>query len=333
MADETILYLDEVPGELERLFRERKPAGFRLSFWSEMDSQAREESLHAADYVLVAARKFGSDLIEEAARTRLIQKTGIGTDNIDCRAAAARCIPVANTPGGNARSVAELTILLILALYRKLLALDAATRRGEWPMWELRPTSFEMDGKILGLVGLGNVGREVARRARAFGTGVLYHDEVRREDAEHELGATYAALPELLRRADIVSVHVPLTPLTRRLIGGEELAMMKPAAVLVNVARGGIVDEGELTKALRSGQIAGAALDVWESEPVHPDNPLLRFENVIATPHIGAGTRDTLSRVLGMAFANIQRVSQGETPHHVVNGVKPDPAQEERECL
>jgi glyoxylate reductase len=177
------------------------------------------------------------------------------------------------------------------------------------------------------------VGREVARRARAFGTGVLYHDEVRREDAKHELGATYATLPELLSRADIVSVHVPLTPLTRRLIGGEELAMMKPAAVLVNVARGGIVDERELAKALLSGRIAGAALDVWESEPVPPDNPLLRLENVIATPHVGAGTRETLSRVLGMAFANIQRVSQGETPHHVVNGVKPNPAQEEREYL
>jgi glyoxylate reductase len=139
--------------------------------------------------------------------------------------------------------------------------------------------------------------------------------------------------PELLRRADILSVHVPLTPLTRRLIGGEELAMMKPAAVLVNVAQGGIVDERELAKALLSGRIAGAALDVWESEPVPPDNPLLRLENVIATPHVGAGTRETLSRVLGMAFANIQRVSQGETPHHVVNGVKPNPAQEEREYL
>lgn len=331
MADETILYLDEAPGELKQLFREQQPAGFRLSFWSDMDARTRRESLYAADYVLVAAQKFGPDLIEQAARARLIQKTGIGTDNIDSRAAAARSLPVANTPGGNSTSVAELTMLLILALYRKLMTLDAATRRGEWPMWELRPSSFELSGKVLGLVGLGNIGQEVARRARAFGASILYHDEVCREEAEYELGASYAQLPEILRQADIISLHVPLTPSTKHMIGAEELAMMKPGALLINVARGGIVDEAVLTKALRGGKLAGAALDVWESEPVQPTNPLLQLENVIATPHIGAGTRDTLSRVLGMAFANIQRVSRGEPPRHVVNGVKSSLDQKEKE--
>lgn len=330
-SDEKILYIDEAPEVLKQLFHEQKPAGFRLLFWSEMDARAREESLHAADYVLVAARKFGQDLIEQATQARLIQKTGIGTDNIDSRAAAARSIPVANTPGGNSTSVAELTILLILALYRKLLTVDAATRRGEWPMWEFRPSSFEMGGKVLGLVGFGNIGQAVARRARAFGTGVLYHDEARREDAEHELGASYVPLPELLRQADIVSLHVPLTPLTRHLIGAEELGMMKPGALLINVARGGVVDEGELTRALRGGGISGAALDVWEREPVDPANPLLQLENVIATLHVGAGTRDTLSRVLGMAFANIRRVARGDLAQHVVNGVESTPDQRNKE--
>ena len=328
---EMILYLDEAPHQLRQLFQELKPGAFRLLFWSEMEARAREESLRAADYVLVAAREFGRDLIEQASQARLIQKTGIGTDNIDLRAAAAGGVPVANTPGGNSTSVAELTILLILALYRRLLTVDAATKRGEWPMWEFRPSSFEMGGKVLGLVGFGNIGQEVARRARAFGTDVLYHDEVRREGAEQELGASYTPLPELLQRADIVSLHVPLTPLTRHLIGAEELGMMKQGALLINVARGGVVDEGELTEALREGRISGAALDVWESEPVHPENPLLQLENVITTPHVGAGTRDTLSRVLGMAFENIRRVSQGGSPHHIVNGVGSSPDQREKE--
>lgn len=305
---------------MKRMLYAQKPEEFELWLWAEMDEVERRKRLAQADYLLVAAERVDEELIAGAPRARLIQKTGVGTDNIDVRAAASRGLPVANTPGSNSVGVAELTVLLILALYRKLLTLDAATRRGEWPMWTFRTSSFEMSGKIHGLIGFGSIGREVARRSQAFGTEILYFDNFRpNAEEEKELGATFVPLEDLLRRSDIISLHVPLMPETRHLVGAEELAMMKPEAVLVNVARGGVIDEAALTDALREERIAGAALDVWEREPVNPDNPLLRLENVVATPHIGAGTRDTLARVLETAFGNITRVSRGEPPLHVVN--------------
>jgi D-3-phosphoglycerate dehydrogenase len=315
MSDGTILYLDEANEPLERLLRERSPKGFELY----IGAGERDQALALADYLMVAASEVDENLIAGASKTRLIQKTGVGIDNIDLRAARRREIPVANTPGANSTAVAEHTILLILALYRKLLKLDAETKRGNWPMWDLRPYSFEMRGKVHGIIGFGSVGREVARLSHAFGTSVLYFDEFRSPEAEHETGAVYAPLEQVLQQADILSLHVPLVPGTRNLIGAEEFAIMKSEAILINVARGGIVDEHALTAALREASIAGAGVDVWEQEPVVPDHPLLSLQNVIATPHAGAGTRDTLIRVLDIAFTNIARVARGKSPLHVVN--------------
>lgn len=321
MSEGTILYLDEANGPLEHLLHERSPEGFDLLLWEHISVGEREQTLALADYLMVAASKVDESLISGASKAKFIQKTGVGTDNIDLQAARRREIPVANTPGANSTAVAEHTILLILALYRKLLELDVGTKRGSWPMWELRPYSFEMAGKVHGLVGFGSIGREVARLSQAFKTNVLYFDEFRSPEAENETGAVYAPLEQVLQQADILSLHVPLVPATRKLIGVDELAMMKPEAVLVNVARGGIVDENALAVALREGSITGAGVDVWEQEPVDPENPLLSLRNVIATPHVGAGTRDTLTRVLDMAFTNIARVARRESPLYVVNEV------------
>lgn len=319
MSDGKILYLDEASGPLERLLRERSPEGVELWTWGGTNEGDNQKKLALADYLLVATRNVDQNIIAGAPRARLIQKTGAGTDNIDLQAAEDRELPVANTPGANSTGVAELTILLILALYRKLLELDAGTKRGDWPMWEFRPYSFEMRGKVHGVIGFGSVGREVARISRAFGTSVLYFDEFRSPEAEHETGAVYAPLEQVIRQADVLSLHVPLVPGTQGLIGAEELSIMKSEAILVNVARGGVVDESALAAALRDNSVAGAAVDVWAREPATHDHPLLKLRNVIATPHIGAGTRDTLARVLDMAFANIVRVAQGEYPLHVVN--------------
>ena len=178
-----------------------------------------------------------------------------------------------------------------------------------------------MNGKTHGFIGFGTIGQETAKRSKAFGTNIIYYDPFRISE-ENELDATYMSINEVLEKSDIVSLHLPLHPETENLITHRELTMMKNNAILINVSRGGIVDENALAKALRNGDIAGAGIDVWESEPPKIDHPLFKLENVITTPHIGAGTHDTLQRVLNMAFTNIGKVNKGEDPDYVVNNIK-----------
>lgn len=313
----SILYLDNVPASLEPLLRSQVPPEFDLVLWDRLNEDEREDWLGRADYLVVGAKKVGSELITKATRARLLQKIGAGTDNIDLSSAKRQNLVVANAPGGNAGAVADMTMLLILALYRQLRRLDAAMRAGEWPMWELRPSSFEMAGKVHGIVGLGAVGCEVAKRSRAFGTELMYFDTVRSPVAD-SLEATYRPLERLLSESDIVSLHIPLNASTRHLLSAAELALMKRSAVLVNVARGGLVDEAALYSALRDGRLAGAGLDVWEEEPPSVESPLLRLDRVVATPHVGAGTCETYSRVLAMAVENIERYEKGDSVNNVV---------------
>lgn len=316
-----ILYYDEVPEPLEPVLRAQVPEGFELLLWDRVLEGERRDVLAAADYILVGPRTVDAGFIAGATSARLLQKIGAGTDNIDLAAAARRGLAVANTPGGNAAAVAELTILMILALYRKLRLVEAAVRAGRWPAWEHRPSSFELQAKVHGIVGLGAVGQEVARRSRAFGADVRYVDIADRDDVAARLGVTSRPLGDLLRESDVVSLHVPLTEESRHLVGRDELAVMKPSALLINVARGGVVDESALYAALRDGRLAGAGIDVWQREPPAPDDPLLRMDNVVATPHVGAGTRDTYQRVLAMAVENIRRVATGAPARHVVTPV------------
>lgn len=323
MSNKTILYFDKVLSDFKKILFLHKPDRFDLLFWHEMNEREREESLSLAEYLMVATQKIDSDTIRKAAKAKLIQKTGIGVDNINLDAARQLGIPVANTPGANATGVAELTILLILALYRKLIEANDTTKKGLWRTWELRPFSFEMSGKTHGFIGFGNIGRETARRSAAFGTQIVYYDAIPApQSIEQQLSAEYLSLEELLKTSDIISLHLPLLPETANLIGKTELAMMKRNAILINVSRGGIVDEDALYDRLTNKRIAGAALDVWKNEPVPADHPLLTLGNVIATPHIGAGTRDTLDNVLRMAFANIKRTEEKGKPDCVVNGVE-----------
>lgn len=322
-ASVRVVYLDEAGPEMQRLLEAHKPEGVDLGFYSAAEGEEDCRSmLRGAHCLLAATYRVDAELMNEVPGLRLIQKTGTGTDNIDIEAAAARGIPVANTAGANATGVAELTMLFALALYRRLLDLDAGTKRGEWPMWAYRHRSFELSGKTHGIVGFGAIGQEVALRSKAFGTEIVYHDTVARTEAEAELGARRTTeISELLSASDVVSLHVPLLDETRNLVGEAELRQMKPEAVLINVSRGGVVDEAALYDALDRGQIAGAALDVWEREPIDSDDPLLGLSTVISTPHIGAGTRDTLERVLSMAFENISRLHSEDELRLVVNGV------------
>ncbi|RKL63567.1 hypothetical protein DXT63_06170 [Thermoanaerobacteraceae bacterium SP2] len=317
-----VLYFDSVYPEFKEMLQMQNSQDFELLYWTEMNELEKADALAESEYFLVATTKITGDMMKKAAHLRMVQKTGIGYDNIDIKAAAELNIPVCNTPGGNSTGVAELTIAFILNLYRKLNVLDRATKNGEWHMWDYRLQSFELKGKTHGLIGFGNIGKATARLSQAFGTKVIYYDKLRlKEKDEKALNVTYMEMDDVLKNSDIVSIHIPLLPETEGLIGERELALMKSNAILINVSRGKIVNEEALAKALENKTISGAGIDTWANEPVNKDNPLLKFDNVIATPHVGAGTKDTLANILDMCFRNFSAVENGQDPKYVVNGI------------
>jgi phosphoglycerate dehydrogenase-like enzyme len=310
-----ILYGEPIPADLRAIAESMVPPGFTLRV---VESRSRAEllaHLPEAEYLLVATARVDAAVLQAAPRLRLVQHQGVGYDNIDVAACRAAGVPVALTPEGTTIGVAEHTLLLILAVYKQVCVADAAVRAGEWPVWALRSRSYELAGKTLGLVGFGRIGQEVAKRARAFDASIVYYDP-RRATAEVEaaLGVTYLPLDDLLRRSDVVSLHLPLLPETCGIIGERELALMRPTAILINTARGPLVDEPALAAALAGDRLAGAGLDVFAAEPPAPDNPLLACANAVLTPHIAAGTRDAYETKMRAVFANMQRVAQGERP-------------------
>jgi D-3-phosphoglycerate dehydrogenase len=238
--------------------------------------------------VVRSATKVGSELLAGAPKLRVVGRAGVGVDNIDLEACTARGIAVCNAPAGNTVSAAELTMALMLAMVRQVPAADASVRRGEWARARLK--GAELRGRTLGLVGAGRIGGEVARRARAFGMRVLASDPYLTEERAEELRVERVTFEEALAGADVLTLHVPLTDDTRGLIDAEALARMPRGAFLVNVARGGIVNEAALVDALESGHLAGAALDVFAAEPLDEASPLRQARNIVLTPHLGAST-------------------------------------------
>lgn len=311
----TVFYLNpRATEEVCSIIREQMPRGWRLVKAEGDDFSA---GLADADFILVADHPVTAEHLAQAPRLRMVQHQGVGYERIDLDACRTRAIPVGLTPEGTSVGVAEHTILLILAVYKRLLTAASGTRVGEWMQWELRSGSFELSGKTLGIVGLGRIGREVARRALAFDARVVYHDPLLAQP--DDLAVTRAeSIENFLGEADIVTLHVPLTPESRHWINRRTLELMKPGAVLINTARGRLVDESALIEALRSGRLAGAGLDVLEQEPPDRANPLLRMENVLVTPHIAAGTRDALIAKMRAAFGNMVRHTQGEPLRNVV---------------
>ncbi len=259
-------------------------------------------------------------MLDAAPRLRIVANMAAGYDNIDPDAAADRGVWVTNTPGVLAETTAEFTFALILAAARRVVEADRDTRAGGWRTWS--PTAFlgrDLFGATLGIIGLGEIGEAVARRARGFHMRLLYTSRTRKPALEADLGLAYRPLQALLAEADIVTIHTPLTPATRGLIGPAALAAMKPGAILVNTARGPIVDQDALVEALRSGHLAAAALDVTSPEPLPPDHPLYAFPNVIITPHIASASLATRSRMAAIAAANILAVLAGSEPPNPVN--------------
>jgi D-3-phosphoglycerate dehydrogenase len=254
-------------------------------------------------------------------RLRVVARNGIGVDNVDIAAATQLGIWVTNAPGVNADSVADFTFALLLALVRHVPEADRAVRAGGWP----RLVGVELHGKCLGLVGFGRVGQRVAQRARGFGLRVLAYDPQPDRHAAASLGVELVNFHRVLQEADFLSLHLPLLPETRHLLGEAELRRMKPTSYLVNTARGGVVDEQALARALREGWIAGAACDVFEEEPPR-SSLLLQAPNLLLSPHMASHTREAMARAFRVAAENVLAVLQGRRPPNAVNPEAAGPA-------
>jgi glyoxylate reductase len=251
-------------------------------------------------------------LMDRMPGLMVISNFGVGVDHIDLEAARQRGVPVGNTPAIVDGATADMTFALLLAAARNLVVGDRYARSADFTHYDPRLLlGQEVHGSTLGIVGMGGIGRQVARRARGFDMTVLYHNRRQDPQAEADLGVTYASLTELLRRADFVSLNVPLTAETRGMIGREQLALMKPTAILINAARGGVLDHAALLEALAQRRIGGAALDVTEPEPLPRDHPLLALDNVIIAPHLGSATEQTRRKMAELSVANLRAGLRG----------------------
>ncbi|MGH9390423.1 MAG: 2-hydroxyacid dehydrogenase, partial [Vicinamibacteria bacterium] len=264
--------------------------------------------------------RIDEELLRAAPRLRFISNYAAGVDNVDVAFATRRGIPIGHTPGVLTDATADLAFALLLACARRIPEAERFMRAQRSVEWE--PALFlgaDLSGRTLGLIGFGRIGRAVARRARGFSMKILYHARHRApRSVERSLGAAYAPLRRLLRESDFVSLHVPLSPMTRHMIGPAALRLMKRTAILVNTSRGAVVDERALARTLARGRIAGAALDVYEKEPaIHPS--LLRAQNALLVPHIGSATVRTRRRMAEIAVANVAAFLRGEIPPFVVN--------------
>ena len=292
--------------------RDALPKDWRMVVASEPTEEARAVALAEADVAFVMATKMPRTLLSQAGKLRFIQKLGAGIDSIDvdyCREAG---IALARLQAGNAIPVAEHTLLLMLAVCRNLPRLDAQTRAGRWDKEAVRGENQHLNGKTVGIVGFGAIGRQVARLLSGFSVNILYFDPVRAApEDEAALGSTYASLDDLVVASDVVTLHLPLVPATAGLISAERLARMPRGAILVNAARGGLIDEAALVEALREGRLFGAGLDAFSIEPP-VGNPLLQMPNTVVTPHCAGATIDNFASIAARAVANAQSFLRGE---------------------
>jgi D-3-phosphoglycerate dehydrogenase len=305
-----VLLADNIDSEgLEPL---RADGRFELEVRTGLKGEELARAIAGFDAVIVrSATRITREALAYADRLKVIGRAGVGVDNIDVEAATERGVAVLNAPSGNTISAAELTMALLLALVRRIPAADRSMKAGEWDRKSF--SGIELYGKTLGLIGAGRIGREVAKRARAFEMRVIAYDPYLTEEQARALDIERASLDEVLRRADVVSLHVPLTETTAGMINEAALAKMKPGALLVNAARGGVVDEDAVYRFLQEGRLGGAAFDVYEEEPLPADHPLRKLNNVVLTPHLGASTEEAQRNVaLEIAEAVRAALTEGD---------------------
>lgn len=297
----------------------KEVAEVRIGQHGEYTREELIEELRDVDAVLTTSRyRFTQDVIDEAKKLKMIAKMGSKPDNIDIEAATERGVIVTWTPNTNDDSVAEHAIALMLALSKKLFFMTERLKMGRWRDRTTTVTN-ELVDKTVGVIGLGSIGCKVAEKLKGFNVKIVCYDPYASQEGAKKVGVKMVDLETLLRESDIVTIHAALTKETRGLIGETELKKMKKSAFIVNTARGPIVDEGALCKALKEEWISGAALDVFETEPPSPRNPLLKLSNVIVTPHIAAWTHESLRRQAFVAAEDVVRLLEGQLPRHILN--------------
>ena len=280
-------------------------------FPSSLSDSEKIQRVSEAEFLILHPAEMSRSVLQNAKKLRHIQLLTAGYDKVDLVAAKELGISVATNGGANAWAVAEQAIALLLCLYRRLIQCDQSVRAGTWRKPITGMNTFELAGKTIGLLGVGNIGSKVATRLKAFETRIIYHDRFRKSGDD---GWERVSLETLLRESDVLSVHVPLTAETRGLIGSDQLAWMKPTAVIINTSRAEVFDEAALEAALRHHRIAGAGLDVFNQEPISSANGLLELDNVVLSPHSAGHSYEAWFRRSQFAWENIQRVVAGETP-------------------
>ncbi|MBP1155849.1 phosphoglycerate dehydrogenase-like enzyme [Paenibacillus sp. PvR052] len=311
-----VVSLDKLSDKMKLLIQSKLNPNVEIVF-CEQESD-REVHISSADVLITFTKGISKVWLEKASACRFIQKLGAGVNNIDMETASRKGIPVSNTKGLNARSVAEHAVLLMMSVYKQLItAHNEIVYKGNWLKTELRDRSHELTRKKIGLVGFGAIGKEVANILQGFQCDVRYYDVYRlTAEQERNVNVSFMELDPLLAESDVISLHVPLNEHTYHLINEEKLKLMKPTTILINTCRGGIVDEKALFQYLSSRRILGAGLDVFEKEPVDRNDPLTTLNNIVLTPHIGGGTVEAMENVVDKACRNIN--------HFMVNGAPYD---------
>jgi D-3-phosphoglycerate dehydrogenase len=300
-----VAVLDQFHPAIMDAIKEGLPADWTVAFARNREIGEMTETARNADVILIVGAPVPTPVVMGANRLRIVQKLGAGVDNIDVNACASRGVAVARLNAGNNIPVAEHTVMMMLAALRRLPQIDRRTRSGEWIKEEARGVHRQLSGKRVGLIGCGAIGRTVARMLSGFEVDAVYFDPRRMsEDAERSAGLRYFSMDELLETSDVVSLHLPLLPETRNILGAPQLARMKRGAVVINCARGGLIDEAALCEALASGHLMAAALDTFAVEPA-ANNPLFELDSVVVTSHLAGATIDNFALVLERGIANI----------------------------
>ncbi|WP_374722531.1 2-hydroxyacid dehydrogenase [Peribacillus tepidiphilus] len=298
---------------------------YDVNMWEHESTPVPRETLlnevkRATALITMLSEKIDEELLEAGRDLQVVANLAVGYDNIDVQAATKKGIAICNTPDVLTDTTADLTFALLMATARRIIEAAELVKKGEWKSWSpFLLAGHDIHHKTIGIVGMGSIGEAVAKRAKGFDMNILYHNRSRKPEAEKSQGAKYCSFEDLIQQADFIVCLTPLTPETKKLFNREAFNKMKKSAIFINASRGPVVDEKALYEALVEGEIAAAGLDVFDTEPIGADHPLLSLQNVVALPHIGSATRETREAMMQLCVENVDRVLSGKNPKTLVN--------------